>query len=149
MNNVAGFTCVICGRTYPPDFAGYVCEDHGTEGILDVVYDYDAVATDMTKESLAADPDTTMWRYRALLPLSPATEVPPLTVGGTPMYDAPTLAMDLGIAQVWVKDEGREPTASLKDRASAMAVVNAQERGAEIITTAAAPCIASSLIANS
>jgi threonine synthase len=136
MNNVAGFTCVICGRTYPPDFDGYVCEDHGTEGILDVVYDYDAVAAEMTKASLAADPDTTMWRYRALMPISPDTEVPPLTVGGTPMYDAPTLASDLGIAKVWVKDEGREPTASLKDRASAMAVVNAGERGAEIITTA-------------
>ncbi|MEN8238685.1 MAG: threonine synthase [Actinomycetota bacterium] len=136
MNNVAAFTCVICGRTYPPDFDGYVCEDHGTEGILDVVYDYDAVAADMSRESLAADRDTTMWRFRALMPISPDTVVPPLTVGGTPMYDAPMLATDLGIARVWVKDEGREPTASLKDRASAMAVVNAGERGAAIITTA-------------
>jgi len=136
MNNVAGFACVICGRTYPPEFEGYVCEDHGTEGILDVVYDYDAVAAKMTKESLAEDPDPTMWRYRALMPIAPETDVPPLSVGGTPMYDAPMLATDLGIAKVWVKDEGREPTASLKDRASAMAVVNARERGAEVITTA-------------
>lgn len=136
MNNVAGFTCVICGRTYLPDFGGYVCDDHGTEGILDVGYDYDAVATDMTKESLADDRDATMWRYRALLPISPQTAVPPLTVGGTPMYDVSMLASDLGISKVWVKDEGREPTASLKDRASAMAVVNAGERGAHVITTA-------------
>ena len=136
MNNVAGFTCVICGRTYPPDFDGYVCEDHGSEGILDVVYDYDAVAAEMTQESLATDSDVTMWRYRALMPISPESQVPPLTVGGTPMYDAPVLAAELGIAQVWVKDEGREPTASLKDRASAMAIVNATERGAKIVTTA-------------
>jgi threonine synthase len=52
------------------------------------------------------------------------------------MYDATPLAEQLGLAKVWVKDEGREPTASLKDRASAMAVVKAQEQGAEVITTA-------------
>ena len=136
MNNVAGFTCVVCGRMYPPDFQGYVCEDHGSDGILDVTYDYDGVGRSLSKDSLAADPDTTMWRYRTLMPVSPDTEVPPLTVGGTPLYDAPTLAADLGLSHVWVKDEGREPTASLKDRASAMAIVNATERGAAIITTA-------------
>ncbi len=136
MNNVSGFACVICGRTFPPDFDGYVCPDHGTEGILDVVYDYDRVAGDMSKESLASDTDRTMWRYRALMPIAPDADVPPLTVGGTPMYDSPMLADRLGISRVWVKDEGREPTASLKDRASAMAVVKAAERGAEIITTA-------------
>ena len=136
MNNVVGLTCVICGTTYPADFAGYVCPDHGNEGILDVTYDYDAIGETFTKESLAADPDRTMWRYRPLLPIADDAVVPPLTVGGTPMYDAPTLAAKVGVAQVWVKDEGREPTASLKDRASAMAVVKAQERNAEVVTTA-------------
>ena len=136
MNNVVGLTCVICGTTYPADFAGYVCPDHGNEGILDVTYDYDAIGETFTKESLAADPDRTMWRYRPLLPIADDAAVPPLTVGGTPMYDAPTLAEQVGVAQVWVKDEGREPTASLKDRASAMAVVKAQERNAEVVTTA-------------
>jgi len=136
MNNVVGLTCVICGTTYPADFAGYVCPDHGNEGILDVTYDYDTVGETFTKESLAADPDRTMWRYRPLLPIKDDAVVPPLTVGGTPLYDAPALAEELGVAQVWVKDEGREPTASLKDRASAMAVVKAQERGADVVTTA-------------
>jgi len=136
MNNVVGLTCVICGTTYPADFAGYVCPDHGNEGILDVTYDYDTIGETFTKESLAADPDRTMWRYRPLLPIADDAVVPPLTVGGTPMYDAPTLAEAVGVAQVWVKDEGREPTASLKDRASAMAVVKAQERNAEFVTTA-------------
>jgi len=136
MNNVVGLTCVICGTTYPADFAGYVCPDHGNEGILDVTYDYDTIGETFTKESLAADPDHTMWRYRPLLPIADEAVVPPLTVGGTPMYDAPALADEVGVGQVWVKDEGREPTASLKDRASAMAVVKAQERGAEVVTTA-------------
>jgi len=136
MNNLVGLTCVICGSTYPADFAGYVCPDHGDEGILDVTYDYDAIGETFTKEALAADPDRTMWRYRPLLPIADDAVVPPLTVGGTPLYDAPALADEVGVAQVWVKDEGREPTASLKDRASAMAVVKAQERGADVVTTA-------------
>ncbi|MEN8114231.1 MAG: threonine synthase [Actinomycetota bacterium] len=136
MTNVVGLTCVICGTTYPADYAGYVCPDHGNEGILDVRYDYERIGETFTKESLAANPDRTMWRYRPLLPVAPDAAVPPLTVGGTPMYDAAPLAAELGLAKVWVKDEGREPTASLKDRASAMAVVKAQERGAEVVTTA-------------
>jgi threonine synthase len=136
MTNVVGLTCVICDKTYPADFAGYVCPDHGNEGILDVRYDYERIGETFTKESLAANPDRTMWRYRPLLPIEPDAAVPPLTVGGTPMYDAAPLAAELGVAKVWVKDEGREPTASLKDRASAMAIVKAQERGAEVVTTA-------------
>ena len=78
----------------------------------------------------------TMWRYRPLTPVAADAAVPPLTVGWTPTYDAPRLAGALGLAQVWVKDEGRQPTASLKDRASAMALVKAREAGAEVVTTA-------------
>lgn len=136
MANVIGLTCVICGTVHPPDFEGYVCPDHGNEGILDVGYDYERIASGFTRESLAGNPDRTMWRYRPLMPVDPAAAVPPLIVGGTPMYDAARLADVLGIGRVWVKDEGRNPTASLKDRASAMAVVKARERGADIITTA-------------
>ncbi len=136
MSNVTGLTCVVCDKTYPADFAGYVCTDHGNEGILDVRYNYERIASSWTKDDLDANRNRTMWRYRPLLPVRPDAPVPPLTVGGTPMYDATPLAADLGIARVWVKDEGRQPTASLKDRASAMAVVKAQERGAEVVTTA-------------
>lgn len=136
MTHVTGLTCVVCGRTYPADYAGYVCPDHGNEGILDVQYDYERLGASFTRESLAADRDRTMWRYRPVMPVAPDAAVPPLTVGGTPLYDAQPLAGNLGLAKVWVKDEGRQPTASLKDRASAMAVVKAQERGAEVVTTA-------------
>lgn len=136
MTNVTGLTCVICGKTYPADYTGYVCPDHGNEGILDVRYDYEKIGSTFTQGTLAADRDRTMWRYRPLLPVATDAAVPPLTVGGTPMYDAAPLAADLGIARVWVKDEGRQPTASLKDRASAMAVVKAREVDAEVVTTA-------------
>jgi threonine synthase len=134
--HVAGLVCVICGERQPSDYDGYVCPHHGNEGILDVRYDYEAVGERLTRETLASNPDQTMWRYRPLMPISEDAEVPPLTVGGTPIYDAPRLASQLGLRQIWVKDEGRQPTASLKDRASAMAVVKGLEAGAEIITTA-------------
>lgn len=135
-DHITGLVCVICGHTYPTGEAGYVCPDHGNEGILDVRYDYDLVGSRISKASLRNDPDPTMWRYRPLLPVAADAAVPPLTVGGTPTYDAPRLAEALGIGRVWVKDEGRQPTASLKDRASAMAIVKAREIHAEVVTTA-------------
>ncbi len=136
LDHVTGLVCMICGASYPAPEAGYVCPDHGNEGILDVRYDYEQVGSRVTKESLAADPDTTMWRYLSVMPVAPDAAVPPLTVGGTPLYEAQRLAERTGVARVWVKDEGRQPTASLKDRASAMAIVKAQEKGAQVVTTA-------------
>jgi len=133
---VIGLDCVICGERYPADFDGYVCPDHGDEGILDVQYDYERIGAELTKESLADNHNHTMWRYGPLLPIASDSRVPPLTVGGTPMYHAPRLAEATGVGRLLVKDEGRQPTASLKDRASAMAVTKAMEQEAEVVTTA-------------
>jgi len=127
---------MICGATQHPDEAGYVCPDHGDEGILDVRYDYEAVGARLTKCSLREDRDRTMWRFRGLMPMAYHARLPPLTVGGTPLYEAPRLAEAAGVGNLWVKDEGRQPTASLKDRASALAVVKARERTAEVIAAA-------------
>ena len=71
-----------------------------------------------------------------MLPVNADAAVPPLSVGWTPMYHAPGLASNIGLKHVWVKDDGRQPTASFKDRASAVAVVKAAEKDAKIITTA-------------
>jgi threonine synthase len=133
---VIGLACVVCDATYPADFAGYVCPRHGDEGILDVRYDYEQIGSTFTKESLAENHNHTMWRYGPLLPIASDSRVPPLTVGGTPMYHAPRLAAAAGVGRVLVKDEGRQPTASLKDRASAMAVTKALEQKADVVTTA-------------
>ena len=127
---------MVCGKTYAPDEVAYVCPDHGNDGILDVVYDYDAISAEFSKSDLAASRDESIWRYKPLLPVSAEAVVPPLAVGWTPMYNAPRMAAAHGLKHVWVKDDGRNPTASFKDRASAMAVVKAQEIGADIITTA-------------
>ncbi|MCP4426248.1 MAG: threonine synthase, partial [Chloroflexi bacterium] len=110
--------------------------DHGKEGIVDVRYDYELIKTRISPESLTQNEDYSIWRYRPLLPLLPSSPAPPLHIGWTPLYDAPRLAEKLGLKHVWVKDDGRLPTASFKDRASAIAVVKAKEQNADIITTA-------------
>lgn len=147
MNGVAGLTCVVCGDAYPADFTGYVCPHHGDEGILDVEYDYDLIGSMLTRESLAENHNHTMWRYSPLLPVATDARVPPLAVGGTPMYPAPRLAKGAGVGRILVKDEGRQPTASLKDRASAMAVTKAMEWKAEVVTTASTGNAAAALAA--
>lgn len=129
--------CLICGRTYTPTDVTYICPEHGQDGILDVIYDYDALRFQVNRENLSASQDFSIWRYRSLLPISPDAPVPPLQVGWTPLYPATNLGAAVGgLSQVWVKDDGRNPSASFKDRASALAVVKAQEQGAEVITTA-------------
>ncbi len=136
MDHVIGLKCSICGKQYGVDEIQYVCPDHGHDGIVDVLYDYDVIGGRISREHLAKDHDYTIWRYRPLLPVPRDAEVPPLRVGWTPLYPAPRLAARLGLRHLWVKDDGPNPTASFKDRASALAVVKAQETGAEVITTA-------------
>jgi threonine synthase len=80
-----------------------------------------------------------------LLPVSDRRLIPHLQVGWTPLYDTPRVANELGIARCWVKDEGRNPTASFKDRASALGVVKALEKKASRITCASTGNAASSL----
>lgn len=145
MRHVIGLQCVICGKRHPPAEVDYVCPDHGNEGILDVCYDYDFIRRQITREDLSQNPDVTIWRYRPLLPVAPEAPVPPLTVGGTPLYRAERLGLELGLTHLWIKDEGRLPTASLKDRASTIAVVKARERGASIVATASSGNAAAAL----
>jgi threonine synthase len=136
MDHVKSLKCLICGKEYAPNEIDYVCPDHGDEGIVDVQYDYDLIGRRLNPQILEQNPDRTIWRYRPLLPIEPESPVPPLTVGGTPLYKTDRLAVALKLKHLWVKDDGRLPTASFKDRASAIAVVKGRERKAEIITTA-------------
>ncbi|MDD6642810.1 MAG: threonine synthase [Firmicutes bacterium] len=145
MKNVKCGRCVKCGREYEavPNLTNCECG-----GILDIIYDYDYIKTTLTKEKLAARDDRSMWRYRELLPVEETTPNTPLRVGWSPLYEADRLAKELGIAKLWVKDDGQNPTASLKDRASAMAVAKAQEAGAKVIACSSTGNAASSLAGN-
>ena len=145
MKNVRHAKCVKCGKLYEatPNLTNSSCG-----GILDIVYDYDYIKANLTKEKLAARRDNSMWRYRELLPVEEDTPNTPLRVGWSPLYEADRLAKQLGIKKLYVKDDGINPTASLKDRASAMAVAKAREAGAEVIACSSTGNAASSLAGN-
>lgn len=145
MKHVQCARCIRCGKEYEATPHVTTCD---CGGILDIIYDYDYIKTNFTKETLKNRPDPTMWRYRELLPVEETTEAPPLRVGGSPLYEEPRLAQQLGLKRLWVKDDGLNPTASLKDRASAMAVAKAREAGAEVIACSSTGNAASSLAGN-
>lgn len=137
MNNdkFAGYRCSICGTEYGPDEVQYTCPQDG--GNLDVCFDFQKLAKRPAVEIIKAD-EPSLWRYLALLPVdNPGGYHTPLRAAGwTPIYQMDRLAAALGLKQLWVKDESRNPTGSFKDRASAVVVARAREIGAEIVVTA-------------
>ena len=144
VNFVLGLRCVICGTMHPARVAG-TCLQCGIGGILDVVYDYTRIRGRLTRAALAARPGQDHWRYRELLPISSDTPLPALSVGGTPLTDAPALAHHLGVERLLLKDDGRNPTASLKDRPSSLGAALAAEGRFRIVSCASTGNAASSL----
>lgn len=145
MRNVKFGKCVRCGKEYEavPDLTNCSCG-----GILDIVYDYEYIRSIFTKETLSTRDNRSMWRYRELLPVEETSPDTPLRVGWSPLYEEEKLAKQLGIGKLWIKDDGQNPTASLKDRASAMAVAKAREAGAQVIACSSTGNAASSLAGN-
>ena len=117
--------CVLCGKEYDPQSVKYTCPVCGQDGTLDVLYDYDEVSRILTRESLKKDPTPSLWRYEPLLPVINSKNIPSLMVGWTPLYESKRVAEKYGVSKVFIKDDGRNPTGSLKDRASAVGVAKA------------------------
>jgi len=143
VNFVVGLKCVCCGASYS-ERVGFTCPACGIGGILDVQYDYAAVARRMTRASLARRADRSHWRYRELLPIREDAALPALATGWTPVTAAKPLARHLGVQTLYLKDDGRNPSGSLKDRASAVGVVKAREKRRKIIACASTGNAASS-----
>jgi threonine synthase len=135
MGSYLGYRCSICGKTYQPDEVTYTCPADG--GILDVLLDYEDLKGKHPRE-LILEGEESLWRYFPLIPVSSLIgEGTTLRAAGwTPTFSPPQLREKLGLKQLWVKDESGNPTASFKDRASAILVARAQEIGAEVIVTA-------------
>ncbi|MFT3984974.1 MAG: threonine synthase [Lachnospiraceae bacterium] len=146
MKNVVSAVCVKCGAEHEALPEITTCKKCG--GILDIKYDYRYIKSRLTPQILADRKDHSMWRYREFLPVGSESRVPKLRVGWSPFYRADRLAEQLGIAKLYIKDDGINPTASLKDRASAMAVVKAEEAGKMTIACSSTGNAASSLAGN-
>lgn len=143
MNSIIGLRCVVCGKTYDTKVL-YTCPACGEQGILDVLYDYGRIQNTFHPETLVNRPYD-IRRYEELLPIKQIDQLPQTKIGWTPIFETTRLAATLGVARLYVKDEGRNPTASFKDRASAIGVAKAQELNYSDIACASTGNAASSL----
>ena len=146
MKNVISAVCVHCGHEVEATPTTYTCPKCG--GIMDIKYDYKYIREHLTKEKLADRKDPSIWRFKEFLPVAEDLNYPKLRVGGSPLYKADRLAEELGVKTLYIKDDGINPTASLKDRASALAVAKAYEAGMDTIACSSTGNAASSLAGN-
>ena len=131
-----GFRCSICGSEYAPYDVTYICPKDG--GNLDVILDIESIMRHYQPKDLFASSDYSIWRYLPLLPVSDpmAIGTPLHSAGWTPVFKPPRLADDLNLKHLWVKDESKNPTASFKDRASAVVIGRALQTKVDVVVTA-------------
>jgi threonine synthase len=136
MNKFLGYRCSLCNKEYLPGQVTYTCPVDG--GNLDVVLDVEAIRKKYQPDDFACRDESSLWRYLPLLPVSdPRKDQTPLSMaGGTPVYALPLSTEMPGVRRLWLKDESRNPTASFKDRASAIVIARAREIDAEVVVTA-------------
>jgi threonine synthase len=140
---VEGLRCRECARSYPAE-ALHVCE--WCFGPLEVVYDYEAIAASTSRERIAAGPKT-IWRYADLLPASAEGAVD-LGAGLTPLLRADRLGAELGLTDLWLKNDTVNPTGSFKDRVVSVALTRARELGFKVAACASTGNLANSVAAH-
>ena len=140
---VDGLRCRECGRAYPAE-ALHVCEF--CFGPLEVAYDYDAIRAVVSRESIAAGPPT-IWRYAPFLPAQASGAVD-LGAGWTPLVRADRLAAELGLGELWIKNDTMNPTGSFKDRVTSVALTKARELGFKVAACASTGNLANSVAAH-
>ena len=140
---VEGLRCRECSRSYPAE-ALHVCE--WCFGPLEVAYDYEAIAATVSRERVAAGPKT-IWRYADLLPASARGAVD-LGAGLTPLLRADRLAAELGLSELWLKNDTVNPTGSFKDRVVSVALTRARELGFKVAACASTGNLANSVAAH-
>ena len=143
MPYVESLRCRECARTYPVE-ALHVCEF--CFGPLEVAYDYDAIRASVSREKIAAGPST-IWRYADLLPAD-ATNPVNLGAGWTPLVRADRLAAELGLGELWIKNDTLNPTGSFKDRVVSVALTKARELGFKVAACASTGNLANSVAAH-
>ena len=134
--------CRVCETDHPCHAVG-VCSR--CFGPLDPIYDWDVLATEATRERFAAGP-ASIWRYAPLLPVSAPAE-PRLAPGFTPLVAAPRLALELGVAELYLKLDTANPTHSFKDRVVAVACAKAQELGLGVLACSSTGNLANAVAA--
>ncbi|HEX2119375.1 MAG TPA: threonine synthase [Acidimicrobiales bacterium] len=138
-----GLRCRECGHAFPAE-ALHVCE--WCFGPLEVVYDYEKIAAATSRESIAAGPPS-IWRYANLLPAVNDGAVD-LGAGFTPLVRADRLAAELGLGELWLKNDTLNPTGSFKDRVVSVALARARSMGFKVAACASTGNLANSVAAH-
>jgi threonine synthase len=141
---VSGLKCRLCGKQYPKEALNFCTDDFGP---LEVAYNYDMVATALSRGAIETRPRT-MWRYRELLPVDGEPTVG-RHVGCTPLIRAERLARALGVSELFIKNDAvNHPSLSFKDRVVAVALSKAVELGFQTVGCASTGNLAGSVAAN-
>ncbi|HVC70070.1 MAG TPA: threonine synthase [Acidimicrobiales bacterium] len=143
MDFVTGLRCRECARSYPAE-ALHVCDY--CFGPLEVVYDYDALRATLTRAQIEAGPQT-IWRYAPLLPVVDNAPID-LGTGCTPLVRADRLAAELGLGELWIKNDTANPTGSFKDRVVSVALTKARQLGFKVAACASTGNLANSVAAH-
>lgn len=141
--SVSGLVCLRCGRRSARSLDA-PCPACGPEGVLEIEFDLKHAARTLRPSALRSRPRDA-WRYAELLPVPTGARRPPHAPGWTPISHEPRLAEFARVRTLLVKDEGRNPTASFKDRASAVGVARALARRARVVACASTGNAATSL----
>jgi threonine synthase len=134
--------CRVCETEHPLDPIGACSRCFGP---LDPVYDWDALARSVTRESIGAGPPS-IWRYAPLLPVAAPAE-PRLSPGMTPLLPAPRLASALGVGDLFLKLDTANPTHSFKDRVTAVACAKGLEAGCDTLACSSTGNLANAVAA--
>ena len=141
---IRGYRCTVCGEFFETKEAMMTCPHCGEKGILDVEYDYDALKQVLTKDYFKNNRDYSMWRYFPLMGIEEENIRKMLRIGWTPLVKSYNLSKELGLKELYIKDDGLNPSGSSKDRASGVAVLKAIEAGAKVISCSSTGNAASS-----
>jgi threonine synthase len=143
MKKIKTLQCIRCGKDHKLTDTKYNCTSCG--GNLQVLYDYNLIKKRLNFDVLKDNREHSIWRYLDILPIASIKNVPPVQVGWTPLYKAEKLGAECGVPNLYIKDDGRNPSASFKDRASAVVVGRALEMKEKVVCCASTGNAASSL----
>ncbi|MBI4344015.1 MAG: threonine synthase [Euryarchaeota archaeon] len=139
---VTGLKCRNCGKEYPIEPVS-ICEE--CFGPLEVQYDFDRIGEAISKGGIERGPRS-IWRYKALLPVG--ERVVDLNPGYTPLHRAENLARELGMEELYIKNDSVNPTFSFKDRVVSVSVSKALDFGFDTVGCASTGNLASSVAAH-
>lgn len=137
--------CIKCGNEYDIDDVRYLCD---CGGLLEITYNYEEIKEKVSKDTLRKR-DIGVWRYIEYLPVKDKKNIITLYEGGTPLYRCKNLEKELGLKELYVKNEGANPTGSFKDRGMTMGVTRANELGVKTVGCASTGNTSASLAAYS